>query len=359
MITTGEARRAAETWVRGQAPGIPELVGAILTGSTRTRDPEAPHPTGSDVDVFLWVDAEVPSDITQPRGRFAPRKLSFGGVVLEPSFHDARRLADPEAVLGDMHLAPHLADPLVVLDPAGRIAALSAAVGPELRRRRHVERRLRHAAEQVAQMGSRPGVPDVPALRPRSWLNAVLAFTLIRAANVPLVAGLRYPTVRRALVVAREVLAGAGGGELADALLALLGSAALSPADARALVDELWESYDVAAEVRRTPVVMDWNVAREVRALEHAAIGELLDRHHREAMAPVLLLRTVVQGILELDAGGALLARAREGYGRLLAALGLAGEGALLARQAEIQSFLPALRSGCEAILADNPAVLE
>ena len=28
-----------------------------------------------------------------PRGRFAPRKLAFRGVVLEPSFHEARRIA--------------------------------------------------------------------------------------------------------------------------------------------------------------------------------------------------------------------------------------------------------------------------
>jgi hypothetical protein len=32
--------------------------------------------------------------------------LAFHGVVLEPSFHEARRIADPEAVLGDMELAP-------------------------------------------------------------------------------------------------------------------------------------------------------------------------------------------------------------------------------------------------------------
>jgi hypothetical protein len=82
-ITTGEARRIADAWLGEEAPSIPELVGAMLVGSTRGRDLEAPHPAASDVDVFLWVDAEVPNDIEYPRSRFAPRKLLRDGIVLE------------------------------------------------------------------------------------------------------------------------------------------------------------------------------------------------------------------------------------------------------------------------------------
>src|SRR6516162_7012003 len=58
------------------------------------------HPPSSDVDVFIFVDAEVPSEILEPHGRLAPRKLLFRSVVLEPSFHEARRIPDPEAVRG-------------------------------------------------------------------------------------------------------------------------------------------------------------------------------------------------------------------------------------------------------------------
>ena len=44
MITTREARLAAEAWLREEAGRHPELVGAILAGSTSARDPEEPHP---------------------------------------------------------------------------------------------------------------------------------------------------------------------------------------------------------------------------------------------------------------------------------------------------------------------------
>ena len=203
MITEREARLSAEVWVREEVKNVPEVVGAILAGSTRERDPAAPHPAGSDVDIFIYVNAEVPSDITEPRGRFAPRKVGYRGVVLEPSFHAAARIADPEVVLGDMSLAPAFTQPLIVVDPSGRLRALSASVGPELRRRRHVQRRLAQAVKGVVAFGPRPCAPALPALRASCWRNAALAIGLVRAANVPLVAALRYPTTRRAFVAAR------------------------------------------------------------------------------------------------------------------------------------------------------------
>src|SRR5512140_975098 len=192
MITTREARLAAEAWVREEAGRHPELVGAILAGSTRTRDPEELHPPSSDVDLFIYVDAVVPSEILEPHGRFAPRKLIFRGVVLEPSFHEARRIADPEAVLGDMHLAPVFAEPLILLDPYGRLEALAAAVKPEVLRRRHAQRRLAQALDPETPTAPPAAIRDIPALRAPCWRNAGLAFGVARCAVATLVASLRY-----------------------------------------------------------------------------------------------------------------------------------------------------------------------
>lgn len=179
MITTGEARRAAEEWLHSETAKYAEFVGAILAGSTRRRDPAEPHPPGSDVDLFLYVEAEVPSDILEPRGRFAPRKLAFHGVVLEPSFHNARELANPETVLGDTHLAPLFTAPCILLDPSGRLAALAAAVTPDFLRRRHAQRRLTQALEAATPTSSPFAVPDTPALRAPCWRNVAYRFGLL------------------------------------------------------------------------------------------------------------------------------------------------------------------------------------
>ncbi|HEY5912444.1 MAG TPA: hypothetical protein VJA21_17720 [Verrucomicrobiae bacterium] len=360
MITTREARLAAEAWIREEAGRHPELVGAILAGSTQARNPEEPHPPGSDVDLFIYVDAEVPSDILEPRGRFAPRKLAFRGVVLEPSFHEARRIADPETVLGDMHLAPVFTEPRILLDPYGRLEALAAAAKPEVLRRRHAQRRLAQALEFGPSTGAPACIQDIPGLRAPCWRNAAHAMGVMRCALATLVAGLRYPTVRRSFVVAREALRGAEREDLADELLRLLGSFTVSRAEVETLAAEAERTYDVAVEVRRTPVVMDWNVSRDVRELEHAAVRELIDAgHHREALFQLLLVRTVAQGIIENDGGEEARAAARIGYQRLLAALGIDGDEAFQARGQALQAFIPALREGCEALLARAPGLLD
>ncbi len=358
-ISSNEARLSAEAWGREEVGNFPEVVGAVLAGSIRGRDPAAPYPAGSDVDIFIYVNAEVPSDTFEPRGRFAPRKLAYRGVILEPSFHAAARIADPEVVLGDMSLAPVFTDPLIVVDPSGQLRALAASVGPEFRRRRHVQRRLAQAVKSVVVFGTRPCAPALPALRAPCWRNAALAIALVRAANAPLVAALRYPTVRRVFVVAREILAAGGRDDLADTLLRLLGSAELARAEVEELVAELERAYDAAVKVRRTPVVMDWNVSEEVRELERAAVRELLDGHHREALLQVLLLRTGVQGIIENDGDAEVRAWSGAGYRRLLAALGIDGDEAFYARAEALQAFVPELREGCEELLARAPGVFD
>ena len=360
MITTREARLAAEAWMREEAARHPELVGAILAGSTCVRDPEAAHPPSSDVDVFMFVDAEVPSEILEPHGRFAPRKLLFRGVVLEPSFHEARRIADPEAVLGDMHLAPLFREACILLDPYGSLESLAAAVKPEFFRRRHAQRRLAQALGPATPPGLRVSLADIPAIRAPCWRNVGHCFCVARCAFATQVAGIRYPTIRRSFVVAREVLCAVGREELADELLRLLGSFALSRAEVETLADEAEQTYDISVNVRRTPVVLDWNVSQDARELERAAIREMIETgHHREALFQLLLVRTAAQGIIENDGGEDAIASARIGYQRLLAILGINGDESFCARMQALQAFVPKLREACEAVLAQVPGLAQ
>ena len=360
MITTDEARRAAEEWLHDEVPKHPEFVGAVLAGSTRRRDPAEPHPPGSDVDLFLYVDTDVPSDILNPRSRFAPRKLAYRGVVLEPSFHNARQLADPEAVLGDRNLAPLFTEPCILLDPSGRLAALAAVVTPAFLRRRHARRRLTQALEAATPNDSPFAIPDTPALRAPCWRYVAFAFSVMRCAQAVLIADQHYPTTRRSFVIAREILAAAGRDDLADELLRLLGSYGLRLPDVEALAAEAEHTYDVAVSVRHTPVPLEWNISTDARALERAAIRELIDAgQHREALFQLLLIRTAAQGIIENDGTESAREEARRGYRRLLSALGIDNDEALNARAQALRAFMPALRDICEALLARAPGLID
>ncbi len=360
MITTREARLAAEAWMSEEAARHPELVGAILAGSTWTRAPEEPHPPSSDVDLFIYLDADVPSEILEPHGHLAPRKLAFRGVVLEPSFHEARRIADPETVLGDMYLAPVFNEPCILLDPYNRLATLAGAVQPEFLRRRHAQRRLAQALGAATLTAPPAAIANIPALRAPCWRNAGHCFGVARCAVATLVASLRYPTIRRSFVAAREVLCAAGREDLADQLLRLLGSFSLSRAEVETLAAEAEQTYDLAVEVRRTPVVMDWNVSPDARELERAAVREVIGAgHHREALFQLLLVRTSAQGIIENDGDEEARASSRIGYRRLLGALGIDGDEAFHERALALRAFLPALRQALEALLARAPGLLD
>jgi len=259
-----------------------------------------------------------------------------------------------------MHLAPLFTDPRILLDPYGRLEALAAVVKPEVLRRRHAQRRLAQALGPATPTGPRATILEIPGLRASCWRNVGHCFGVMGCAFATLVAGLRYPTVRRSFVVAREVLCAAGREDLADELLRLLGSLALSRSEVEGLAAEAERTYDIAVEVRRTPVVMDWNVSHDTRELERAAVRELIAAgHHREALFQLLLVRTVAQGIIENDGVEKVRADSGLGYRRLLAALGIEGDGPLHARGQALRAFMPALREGCEALLARAPGLLD
>ncbi len=352
-MTTAEARHAAAEWVRQQITRYPEAIGAVVAGSTRTRAADSPHPAGSDVDLFLFVEATVPSDIHEPRNRFAPRKLAFRGFVLEPSFHELRRINDPAAVASDLHLAPVLAEPCILWDPTGRLQALAAAVRPEVLRHCHAQRRLAQALALATPSKPYAAVPDAPGLRAACWHNVVHAFSIMRCAVAILVAHQTTPTTRRSLVVAREILRAAGHENVADELLRLLGSFKLNRPEVEALATEAEQTYDLAVRVRHTAVPLEWNVSPDARELERAAIREMIVAgEHREVLFQLLLVRTIAQGLIENDGDEAMQTATRRGFRRLLTALGIDGDERLQARGQAVIAFLPTLRSCCEALLA-------
>ncbi len=65
------------------------------------------------------------------------------------------------------------------------------------------------------------------------------------------------------------------------------------------------------------------------------------------------------QRIIENDGHEEARVSSRIGYQRLLAALGIDGDEAFQARGQALRAFLPALRKGCEALLAKAPGLLD
>lgn len=360
MLTTHEARLVAAEWVRAEAVAIPEFVGALLAGSARERAPEAPHPATSDLDVWIFVDAAVPDTVAEPESRFANRKLHHRGLVVERGFFPWERLADAARVLGDPYLAPNFAAPVLLADPSGRLARVAAAVRAEFPRRAHVRRRVDGALAGAAQFCDfAASGATANRFDPLVSRAAGLGVSMEHAATAPVAAALLAPATRWGFVRAGELLRRHGRPELAEELLAALGSAGLGRAEVERAFAELERAYDAAVEVRRTPFGLDYNVARDARTLALGGVREVVAEHPREAMDRLLFLRSLAQNVLEHDAGAEVRARFREGYLELLSAMGLDTDARRAVRVAAIRALLPRLRAGCEEILAGTPGILE
>lgn len=351
----------AAEWVREELGALPELVGALLAGSTRERDPDRPHPETSDLDVWIVVDAAVPDPVVEPENRFAFRKLHFRGLIVERAFFAWARLADPEPVLGDPYVAPNLSAPVLLADPSGRLARLGAAVRAEFPRRAHVRRRVEGALAMAAGFSDHAasGAAPPPGFHPLVVRAAGLVAAVAHAAAAPAAAALAPPTTRRAFVLAGDVLGRHGRPELAEELLQTLGSAELGRPEVERALLELERAYDAAVEIRRTPFGLDHNVSREARDFALGGIRELVEDHPREAMYQLTFTRSLAQNAIENDGSAELRARFREGYLRLLSTLGLDTEARRAARVAEIRALLPRLRAGCEEVVAGTAGILE
>jgi hypothetical protein len=70
-------------------------------------------------------------------------------------------------------------------------------------------------------------------------------------------------------------------------------------------------------------------------------------------------VRTAAQGIIENDGDEGARGSSRIGYRRLLAALGIDGDEPFLARGQALRAFIPALREGCEELLARASELLD
>lgn len=360
MLTTRDARLAASDWVRAEAAQIPELVGALLAGSTREREPDAPHPGTSDVDVWVVVDAPVPDFMHDPGHRFAVRKFRRGGVILERSFKPWEHLAGAERVLADPHAAPNLAAPVILADPSGRLAQLAAAVGPAFPRRSWVRRRVEAKlanAERFCGFAASGATP--PGFDPFVVGAALTLVAAENAAGAVALAALQPSSPRRGFARAGEILARHGRGELFGELLRALGSAALRRDEAERALEELARAWDAAVEVRRTVFGMDFELSRDAREFAIGGVRELVEGgHHREAMFRLAFLRSLAQNALEHDAGPDVRAGFREGYLELLSALGLDTDARRAARLAEIRALLPRLRGACEEVAAGTYGII-
>jgi hypothetical protein len=343
-VLVRDAREIARRWVAEEGSRAPGFRGAFLAGSAAWLPQDAALPATSDVDVSVVVgDPNAPG----PGG-----KRPFGGVLLDVSYRSEARLASADLVLGDYHLAGAFRAPNVLADPAGRLAVLQREVAAGYPRREWVRRRLDHAtANSVRFLRSL----DPSATAPEQVIAVLFGAGV--TTHVPLVAGLRNPTVRGRYAAVRELLAEHGRLGLHEELLALLGSADMTTPDVERHLDALEPAFDAAAAAIRSPFYAADDLTAAARPVAIDGSRELIARgRHREAVFWVAVTFGRCLHVLERDAPD-VAERFAPPFEVLLGRLGIGTFAARLARAEQVERFLPRLRGEADAIMDATPGV--
>ncbi|MGK5740574.1 hypothetical protein [Micromonospora sp. URMC 103] len=333
----GEARAVAARWVRERAARDAGVRGAFFSGSTVGLADAAVLPASSDVDVLLVRD--------EPAVR--PGKFRHEGVLLEVSTVTWGELGGPEDVLGSWVFGPCFRTDTVIVDPTGRLAALRERVAAGFADPVWVRRRCAGVRRRVED-GLRVLDGGAPLhAQVTGWL-----FPTSVVALLPVVAGLRDPTVRRRYVVAREVLAAYGLADRYPALLGLLDGGGVPAGRVREHLAGLARTFDVAASVARTRFPFSADVTAAARPVVVDGSREMVEAGwHREAMFWIVATYARCHAILASDAPerGAGLSPLFEAA---LADLGVASVAQRRRRADEVLGGLPGWWSVVERMVA-------
>jgi hypothetical protein len=328
-----------------EASTAPGFAGAFLHGSINWLPDDAALPGSSDVDVMVVLAGGAPPD--------KPGKFIYRDVLLEVSWLPIDQLQSPERILGNYQLAGSFRAPGIILDPTGQLTELQAAVSRDFPRREWVRRRCEDARikarRDLESLDSSRGFTD----QALAWL-----FGAGKTAHVPLVAGLKNPTVRRRYVTVRELLREYEHLELHKSLLESLGCAQMTREQAEGHLTALADAFDAAGTFIRTPFPFASDISAAARPIAIDGSRELIESgYHREAVFWIAVTYSRCQQALYHDAPVHIQDRFTPGYRHLLSDLGIASSADLQRRSEWILALLPRIWEVAEAILAANPAI--
>ncbi|MDR0271118.1 hypothetical protein [Paenibacillus sp.] len=343
----GLARKNAVEWVKTYAQQDEGYLGAYFSGSTVGRSDQDLLPVGSDIDVVVVREGELP----------LPKlgKIIFRNTLIEVTYLSFKQLDTPWHVLQSYHLAGSFWFNTLIDDPTGYLSSLQKLVSKHFTERKWVQLRCEEARNRI-ETGLRSLDSTAPLYEQvTSWLFSTGVMT-----HVILVAALRNPTVRLRHLMVRKVLEEYGFDEFYEKLLALLGCKDWTEAQVQHHLEGLEHTFDMAATVARTPFFFSSDITPEARSIAIDGSIELIRTgNHREAVFWIVATYARCHQILAFDAPDEMQRSLEPAFHELLADLGLHSHGDLIHRSDEAMRIMPELWKIAEEIMDANPEVMK
>jgi hypothetical protein len=347
-MNAGEARSIAERWVAEEVARSPGEVLCVFThGSINWMADAEPFPASSDLDLVVVVPKLDPA-------RHRPCKRPYAGLAVEAFYVPREWLVSAEVVLADYRLAPNVVSGKVLFDPDRIVDGLRAAVAPEFARRPWVRLRCLSVRDQALSV--------IAAFEPSDSLihvNGVTCLAVRAMAQMALLADLRNPTVKKALVKVRDVLAAYGLAEEHQELLRLLGFAELDDETILRASFHCRQTLDVACDWMRTPFMGDNCVTVHSRpSLDVDVPASVAEGTGREIFLWVESLYAHAMIAIVNDAPPAVMAATRQVYLGDMARIRSATPAEARARMLACRPALERMVGVCDDIVARNARAL-
>jgi hypothetical protein len=321
-----------------------EVLYGFTGGSINEMADADPFPRSSDLDLIVVVPTVDPA-------RHFPKKRPYAGVPIEAVYLPHDRFLSAEGLLADFALGPQLATGTVLFDPDGILQALRAAMAPEFARQRWSRKRCRGACDHAALL--------IQAFETStSFVHLVaVGFAAVQCmAQMALLADLRNPTVKKALVKARDIFAKYGLADEHQNLLGLMGAAGLDGEAILQVTSHCLEALDLACRWMRTWFVTAHMVSVHARPSLTEDVPTYVARDAgREIFVWIGMLYAFAMMAIENDAPAQVAAAAQRIFAEDMARI---GAGTLEAARARMLAFRPALdrmTAICDDIIARNP----
>ena len=315
MITVREAKHIAQDWVEAEAPKIPKFRGAFLIGSLNFRNEEESLPPTSDVDVRIVVDIEDP-ELIYEQG-LEQQILTVQGITLDVGFDPIQYFSQAEKVLADFRFACHFSVPNILSDTSGDLSKIQKTVAVQYPRKKWVRTRIEGVRDLVLSSFDNLKAGTVE----ECMMHLPLA--VMGIAQIPALANLMNPTMKKCFVVFQKLMENHGKQVLFESLLRLFGSHSMDREDVEKYLEDLSITFDRAVEIIRSPSLGDFvNIAARPVVIDGS--WEMVnDGFHREAMFWIATMRAICQATIQQDASEEEQILYAEQYMKLLADLGL------------------------------------
>lgn len=357
-MNVGQAKATARDWVETNAPSWPGLSAAHLVGGITALADDAPFPSTKDVDIHL-IFAEG-SPMLQPTGPF-PTILenTHHGLPIEAGIKPMTEYASPEIVLGNPEIAYHLTVDSLLYDPNGALRELQGPVTRDYARRQWVQARVEHERNGF---GGALGMLEMArgAYGPSGEANILGYLTTFLVAALQ-IASLDPPKMGGQMFVrVRPLLEKLDRLEIAEEILAMLGTRDLTREQAERYLVDAAEAFDLAVSIRRTPHPFQHKMHAHLRPYFIDSCAEMIAKgFHREALCWTTPCLCSAVDVILVD--GAETDRARFAAKRdaLLRDLGFDSEDAGQRKLQQAMALHDRVFALTDEIIANHPAITD